>query len=163
MKNKNDKKRKRTGFKQEGIRYAAAVVWIILTCFVKHFRKNTSYLFRRCVVAAVICVMAVAAILFVEVSHSSMELEETHLVLCMSQKENVVEEGYEHPVVCELVLENDGRNDLTDVSLYIDGRQEGFTLQLENGGEVLPAGGRWKAKVVMDPGCREGEILQLAD
>lgn len=163
MKNRNGKKRKRTGFKQEGIRYAAAVVWIILTCFVKHFRRNTSYLFRRCVVAAVICVMAVAAILFVETSHSSMELEETHLVLCMSQKENVVEEGYEHPVVCELVLENDGRNDLTDVSLYIDGRQKGFTLQLENGGEVLPAGGRWKAKVVMDPGCREGEILQLAD
>lgn len=160
MKNGKDNKGKRTSFRRGGIRYACTVVWIIITCFIKHFFKNTSHLFRMRA-AAVTCILAAAAVLVVEVSHSSTEVEDAHLVLCMSQKGNEVTEGYEDPVICDLVLENDGGNDLTDVRFYIDGRHEGFSFVLEEGknGDTLPPGGKWRAKVVMEPGRNEGEYF----
>lgn len=161
MKNRNERQKKRIGLKRGGLRYVGAVMWIIITCLARHFRRNTSPLFRRRAAAAAVIVGMAAVALFVKASHSSMELAEAHLVLNMSQKGNEVRAGYEHPVVCDLVLENDGGSDLTDVRFYIDGQHEGFSLLLENGGdgESLPPGGKWKVMIIMDPGRKEGEYF----
>lgn len=170
MKNRNEKKRKRTGLKQGGIPYVCAVVWIIITCFGKHFFKNTSHAFRLRAMASV-CMLAAAVVVFVEVSHSSTQVEDAHLILCMSQKGNDVTEGYEDSVVCDLVLENDGGNDLTDVRFYLEGERKGFSLESEGGGSVndgsqddggkriMAPGEKWKAKVVMAPGQKAGEYF----
>lgn len=160
MKNRKDNKGKRTSFRRGGIRYACTVAWIIITCFVKHFFKNTSRVFRLRAVAAV-CVGAAAALLIVQVSHSSTEVEEAHLVLYMGQKGNEAREGYEEPVICDIVLENDGGDDLTNVRFYIDGEQDGFSFVFEDGGEdqIIAPGEKWKAKVVMDPGRKAGEYF----